>query len=139
MLHTKDPSSTYCRRCGTELIWEHPKGSGHCQTSSDYVGGDICRSCLDELRANSAGTADSMTDDATLVPITLFQAPLAVLRERGLLEMYERNRPYTGPVPSQYYIQLYIHQRHPKTSRHECIGYGNKQPPAKHIQLHFQD
>ena len=100
MLHTKDPSSTYCRRCGTELIWEHPIGSGHCQTSSDYVGGDICRSCLDELRANSAGTADSMTDDATLVPITLFQAPLAVLRERGLLEMYERNRPYTGPVPS---------------------------------------
>ena len=80
MLHAKDPSSTYCRRCSTELIWEHPKGSGHCQTSSDYVGGDICRSCLDELRANSAGTADSMTDDATLVPITLFQAPLAVLQ-----------------------------------------------------------
>lgn len=107
MLHAKDPSSTYCRRCGTELIWEHPKGSGHCQTSSDYVGGDICRSCLDELRANSAGTADSMTDDATLVPITLFQAPLAVLRERGLLEMYERNRPYTGPVPSQYYMPIF--------------------------------
>ena len=60
MLHAKDPSSTYCRRCGTELIWEHPKGSGHCQTSSDYVGGDICRSCLDELRANSAGTADTL-------------------------------------------------------------------------------
>lgn len=39
----------------------------------------------------------------------------------------------------RYIIQLYIHQRHPTTNRHECIGYANKQPPAKHIQLHFQD
>lgn len=42
MSQTRDPNSTYCRRCGAELVWEHPKGSGHYQISSDYVGGDIC-------------------------------------------------------------------------------------------------
>ena len=39
MSQTRDPNSTYCRRCGAELVWEHPKGSGHYQMSSDYVGG----------------------------------------------------------------------------------------------------
>ena len=39
----------------------------------------------------------------------------------------------------RHIIQLHIHQRHSMTNRHECIGYANKQPPAKHIRLHFQD
>lgn len=37
MSQTRDPNSTYCRRCGAELVWEHPKGSGHYQMSSDYL------------------------------------------------------------------------------------------------------
>ena len=47
----KDPMSIYCRICGAELVWEHPKGSGHYQESSDYIGGDICRSCISEQKA----------------------------------------------------------------------------------------
>ena len=37
MLHAKDPSSTYCRRCGTELIWEHPKGSGATMSAAIFA------------------------------------------------------------------------------------------------------
>lgn len=41
------------------------------------------------------------------IPITLFQAPLAVLSEHGLLmKMHDYNRPYAEPVPSQYYMPV---------------------------------
>lgn len=103
MSQTRDPNSTYCRRCGAELVWEHPKGSGHYQMSSDYVGGDICRSCLEEQRSMPTGAAEVMDEDVTKIPVTLYQAPFAVLSERGLLlKMHDHNRPYAGPVPSQY-------------------------------------
>lgn len=108
MLQAKDPNSTYCRRCGAILTWEYPKGSGHFQESSDYVGGDVCRSCLDELRATAAEAASPMDEDVTSIPVTLFQAPLAVLSERGLLlKMHDYTRPYTGSVPSQYYMPVF--------------------------------
>ena len=42
------------------------------------------------------------------IPITLFQAPLAVLSEHGLLmKMHDYNRPYAEPVPSQYYMPVF--------------------------------
>ena len=105
MSQTRDPNSTYCRRCGAELVWEHPKGSGHYQMSSDYVGGDICRSCLEEQRSMPTGAAQVMDEDVTKISVTLYQAPFAVLSERGLLlKMHDHNRPYAGPVPSQYYM-----------------------------------
>ena len=108
MSYAKDPNSTYCRCCGTELTWEHPKGSGHYQESSDYVGGDICRSCLEEQGFKPSGIAENMDEEATSIPITLFQAPFAVLSEHGLLlKMHDYNRPYTGPVPSQYYMPVF--------------------------------
>ena len=108
MSYAKDPNSTYCRCCGTELTWEHPKSSGHYQESSDYVGGDICRSCLEEQGFKPAGIAENMDEEATSIPITLFQAPFAVLSEHGLLlKMHDYNRPYTGPVPSQYYMPVF--------------------------------
>ena len=108
MSYAKDPNSTYCRCCGTELTWEHPKGSGHYQASSDYVGGDICRSCLEEQRSRSARIAENTDENITSIPITLFQAPFAVLSERGLLlKMHDYSRPYTGPVPSQYYMPVF--------------------------------
>ena len=51
---------------------------------------------------NSEGTS------LTNIPITLFQAPFAVLSERGLLlKMHDYSRPYTGPVPSQYYMPVF--------------------------------
>ena len=100
MSQTRDPNSTYCRRCGAELVWEHPKGSGHYQMSSDYVGGDICRSCLEEQRSMPTGAAEVMDEDVTKIPVTLYQAPFAVLSERGLLlKMHDHNRPYAGPGP----------------------------------------
>ena len=108
MSQTRDPNSTYCRRCGAELVWEHPKGSGHYQMSSDYVGGDICRSCLEEQRSMPTGAAEVMDEDVTKIPVTLYQAPFAVLSERGLLlKMHDHNRPYAGPVPSQYYMPVF--------------------------------
>lgn len=108
MSQTRDPNSTYCRRCGAELVWEHPKGFGHYQMSSDYVGGDICRSCLEEQRSVPTGTAEVMDEDVTKIPVTLYQAPFAVLSERGLLlKMHDHNRPYAGPVPSQYYMPVF--------------------------------
>ena len=108
MSQTRDPNSTYCRRCGAELVWEHPKGSRHYQMSSDYVGGDICRSCLEEQRSMPTGAAEVMDDDVTKIPVTLYQAPFAVLSERGLLlKMHDHNRPYAGPVPSQYYMPVF--------------------------------
>ena len=45
---TKDPDTVFCKICGSMLTWEHPEGSGHYQASSDFIGGDICRSCLTE-------------------------------------------------------------------------------------------
>ena len=69
--------------------------------SSDYVGGDICRSCLEEQRSMPTGAAEVMDEDVTKIPVTLYQAPFAVLSERGLLlKMHDHNRPYAGPVPS---------------------------------------
>lgn len=42
------------------------------------------------------------------IPITLFQAPFAVLSEHGLLmKMHDYNHPYTEPVPSQYYMPVF--------------------------------
>lgn len=108
MSQTRDPNSTYCRRCGAELVWEHPKGSGHYQMSSDYVGSDICRSCLEEQRSMPTGAAEVMDEDVTKISVTLYQAPFAVLSERGLLlKMHDHNRPYAGPVPSQYYMPVF--------------------------------
>ena len=98
MSQTRDPNSTYCRRCGAELVWEHPKGSGHYQMSSDYVGGDICRSCLEEQRSMPTGAAEVMDDDVTKIPVTLYQAPFAVLSERGLLLKMHDHRPGSLPV-----------------------------------------
>ena len=43
---TKGPNIVFCKICGAMLTWEHPEGSGHYQASSDFIGGDICRSCL---------------------------------------------------------------------------------------------
>ena len=42
---TKGPNIVFCKICGAMLTWEHPEGSGHYQASSDFIGGDICRSC----------------------------------------------------------------------------------------------
>lgn len=108
MLKAKDPSSTYCQCCGAKLTWEHPKHSGHFQESSDYVGGDVCRSCLAEQQAVSAAKDADAGNEVTFIPIELFQAPLAVLNEHGLLkEMNDISHPYTGPVPSQYYMPVF--------------------------------
>ena len=43
---TKGPNIVFCKICGAMLTWEHPEGSGHYQASSDFIGGDICRSWL---------------------------------------------------------------------------------------------
>ena len=101
MSQTRDPNSTYCRRCGAELVWEHPKGSGHYQMSSDYVRGDICRSCLEEQRSMPTGSAQVMDEDVTKIPVTLYPAPFAGLSERGLLpQLAHHTRPYAAAVPS---------------------------------------
>ena len=117
MIHSKkDPHSIYCRLCGAELVWEHPKGSGHYQESSDYIGGDICRSCISEQKAKgdpalkqpSSKQQHNSAEDTEWLHLTLFQAPYAALDEHGLMvKMYDRSSPFTGPVPSQYYMPVF--------------------------------
>ena len=42
------------------------------------------------------------------VQIALFQAPFASLHEHGLLiKMYDCEQPFSGPVPSQYYMPVF--------------------------------
>ena len=89
------------------------KRQGHYQASSDFIGGDICRSCLAERQEigcstpefpYSAGQTGDISESVEHVQIALFQAPFASLHEHGLLiKMYDREQPFTGPVPSQYY------------------------------------
>lgn len=115
MIHSKkDPHSIYCRLCGAELVWEHPKGSGHYQESSDYVGGDICRSCMAERRAQNRSTpmqrasAERCGAGTEQVQLTLFQAPFAVLDEHGLLmKMHDPSVPFSDPIPAQYYMPVF--------------------------------
>ena len=111
---TKDPHSVCCRRCGAELVWEHPKDSGHYQESSDYIGGDLCRSCLTEQRAQASSTdpctsrAKDCAGSTEQVQFTLFQAPHAALDEHGLLmKMHDSTTPFNDPVPAQYYMPVF--------------------------------
>lgn len=112
----KDPQSICCRICGAELVLEHPKGSGHYQESSDYAGGDICRSCMAERKAKggsapgqpSSKQQHNSAGNTEWVHLTLFQAPYAALDELGLMmKLYDRSSPFTGPVPSQYYMPVF--------------------------------
>ena len=114
---TKDPNIVFCKICGAMLTWEHPEGSGHYQASSDFIGGDICRSCLAERQETgcstpefpySAGQTGDISESVEHVQIALFQAPFASLHEHGLLiKMYDREQPFSGPVPSQYYMPVF--------------------------------
>lgn len=114
---TKDPNIVFCKICGAMLTWEYPEGSGHYQASSDFIGGDICRSCLAERQEigcstpefpYSAGQTGDISESVEHVQIALFQAPFASLHEHGLLiKMYDREQPFTGPVPSQYYMPVF--------------------------------
>lgn len=45
---TQLPQKITCVMCGSEIVWEHPNISGLFLSSSDYIGGDICRSCMEE-------------------------------------------------------------------------------------------
>ena len=55
---TKGPNIVFCKICGAMLTWEHPEGSGHYQASSDFIGGDICRSCLAERQETGCSTPE---------------------------------------------------------------------------------
>jgi len=37
-----------CPLCGHKIVWEHPNIPGLYLSSSDYIGGSICRSCMEE-------------------------------------------------------------------------------------------
>lgn len=114
---TKGPNIVFCKICGAMLTWEHPEGSGHYQASSDFIGGDICRSCLAERQETgcstpefpySAGQTGDISESVEHVQIALFQAPFASLHEHGLLiKMYDCEQPFSGPVPSQYYMPVF--------------------------------
>ena len=114
---TEREPSVVCRCCGAKLTWEYPVGSSHYQVSSDYIGGDLCRSCVTELCGQRGCTPEELLaanqnkeDIHTMenIKFTLFQAPHASLNEHGVLtKMHHPEQPFTDPVPAQYYMPVF--------------------------------